>query len=362
MITRLWAAAVAILSATVVLLTFLNYEIAAPVWWLFYAVTLGGTAIFVFQQGMSVYVIRRLLEAVFAVFVIATLTFILLRVLPGGPFDSEKALPPEVMANLAAKYKLNEPLLKQYFDYIWALAHGDLGQSYKYISRDITSIIAESLPNSIQLGVYSLIISYLIGIPMGVFAGWKPNSKLDFSCMTFAISGIALPSFLVAPIFILLFVKFPKDMWGIDFLQPALWEGPTYFILPMLVLGIRPAAVIARLTRASVLEVIHSDYIRTAKAKGLSAKTVLFKHVLRNSLIPVLSLSGPLAAAILTGSFVIEQIFAIPGVAKHLVLSVSNRDYPLILGATLVFSVFLILANLITDILTAIVDPRVKMT
>ncbi len=356
MITRVWGIAVAALFAAVVLLSFFAYEIPTTLWWIFSVVTFGGTAIFVFQQGMGFYVLRRLLEAGFAVLVIATLTFILLRVLPGGPFDSEKALPPEVMANLAAKYKLDAPLMQQYFDYIGGLLRGDLGQSYKYISRDITSIIAESLPNSVQLGVYALLISYLIGIPMGVFAGWKPNSAVDVSCMTFAISGIALPSFLVAPIFILVFVKM------LGWFEPALWEGPAYYVLPMLVLGIRPAAVIARLTRASVLEVIHSDYIRTAKAKGLAAKTILFKHVLRNSLIPVLSLSGPLAAAILTGSFVIEQIFAIPGVAKHLVLSVSNRDYPLILGATLVFSLFLILANLITDILTAIVDPRVKMS
>ncbi len=356
MITRVWGLSVAILFATVVLLSFFAYEIPTALWWLFSIVAFGGTAVFVFQQGMTFYVIRRLFEAAFAVLVIATLTFILLRVLPGGPFDSDKALPPEVMANLAAKYNLDAPLFQQYLDYIGGLLRGDLGQSYKYISRDITSIISESLPNSIQLGVYALLVSYLIGIPMGVFAGWKPNSAVDVSCMTFAISGIALPSFLVAPIFILIFVK------TLGWFEPALWEGPAYYVLPMLVLGIRPAAVIARLTRASVLEVIHSDYIRTAKAKGLAARTILFKHVLRNSLIPVLSLSGPLAAAILTGSFVIEQIFAIPGVAKHLVLSVSNRDYPLILGATLVFSLFLIVANLITDILTAIVDPRVKMS
>ncbi len=355
MITRLWGATVAILFATVVLLSFFGYEIPIALWWIFLGASFGGTAIYVFKQGMTLYVVRRLFEAGFAVFIIATLTFMLLRILPGGPFDSDKALPPEIMANLAAKYNLDAPLFKQYTDYIFGLVRGDLGQSYKYLSRDISSIIGESLPNSIQLGVYALIISYLIGIPMGVFAGWKPNSWLDLSCMTFAISGIALPSFLVAPIFILIFVKM------LGWFEPALWAGPTYYVLPMVILGIRPAAVIARLTRASVLEVIHSDYIRTAKAKGLAAQTILFKHVLRNSLIPVLSLSGPLVAAILTGSFVIEQIFAIPGVAKHLVLSVSNRDYPLILGATLVFSVFLIVANLITDILTAIVDPRVKM-
>lgn len=352
---RLWGLAVVLMFAIAVLLSFFAYEVPTPLAWGILILGGGGIVTYTVRQGMVLYVIRRLFEATFAVWVIATLTFGLLRVLPGGPFDSEKALPPEVLANLEKKYKLNEPLLKQYGDYILGLAQGDLGQSYKYITRDIASIVAESLPNSVQLGIYALIISYLIGIPMGVLAGWKPGSKLDYSCMTFAISGIALPSFLMAPIFILIFVK------QLGWFEPALWQGPTYYVLPMVILGIRPAAVIARLTRASVLEVIHSDYIRTAKAKGLNAKTILFKHVLRNSMIPVLSLSGPLAAAILTGSFVIEQIFAIPGVAKHLVLSVTNRDYPLILGTTLVFSIILVVANLITDLLTAIVDPRVKM-
>lgn len=355
MIERVWGIGTALLCAVLILLSFFGYEIPQVLAWLSFVVFLGGAMVFIIRQGMTAYVIKRVFEAVLVVWVIATLTFVLLRTLPGGPFDSEKALPPEVMENLAKKYKLNEPLLSQYGDYMLGLMQGDLGQSYKYISRGITSIIAESLPNSIQLGVYALLISYLLGIPMGILAGWRRGSWLDFSSMMIAMSGQSLPSFLIAPIFILVFAK------QLGWFEPALWQGPTYYVLPMVVLGIRPAAVIARLTRASVLEVIHSDYIRTARAKGLDARTVLFKHVLRNSLIPVLSLSGPLAAAILTGSFVIEQIFAIPGIAKHLVLSVTNRDYPLILGTTLLFSVILVVANLITDLLMAIVDPRVKI-
>ncbi len=355
MIERIWGGATALLCASLILLSFFNFEIPGPLLWSTVLVFAGGAGAFIFTRGMTLYVLKRVIEAVFVIWVIASLTFVLLRTLPGGPFDSEKALPPEVMENLAKKYKLDQPLLHQYGDYMFSLIQGDLGQSYKYISRGITSIIAESLPNSIQLGVYALIISYMIGIPMGILAGWKRGSWLDFSSMMVAMSGQSLPSFLIAPIFILVFAK------QLGWLEPALWEGPTYYIIPMVVLGIRPAAVIARLTRASVLEVIHSDYIRTARAKGLDAKTVLFKHVLRNSLIPVLSLSGPLVAAVLTGSFVIEQIFAIPGIAKHLVLSVTNRDYPLILGTTLLFSVILVVANLVTDLLMAIVDPRVKM-
>ena len=355
MIGNVWGLSVIFLFCLTVVMSFFNFEIPSGLWWVSTVVFFGGAIAFTVSRGMTRFVIRRLLETVFVVWVIASLTFLLLRVLPGGPFDSEKALPAEVMANLAKKYHLDDSLLKQYGDYMIDLLHGDLGQSYKYIGRDTSAIIAESLPNSIQLGVYALLVSYIIGIPMGVLAGWKQGTWIDFSAMFLAISGVSLPSFLMAPIFIMVFA-----FW-LGWFEPALWEGPAYYVLPLVVLGIRPAAVIARLTRSSVLEVIHSDYIRTAKAKGLDARTILFKHVLRNSLIPVLTLSGPLAAAILTGSFVIEQIFAVPGIAKHLVLSVTNRDYPLILGTTLLFSVMLVVANLVTDLLIAVIDPRVKM-
>lgn len=355
MIARVWTWAIGVLFVSMVVMSFLGYEVPTPLAWGSAVVFIGGALAFAFMRGMFGYVVKRILEAIFVVWVIATMTFLLLRVLPGGPFDSEKALPPEVLENLNKKYRLNEPLLVQYGDYMYGLVQGDLGQSYKYISRGITPILMESLPNSVQLGVYSLLIAYLIGIPTGVIAGWRRGSPLDFASMMAAMSGQSLPSFLVAPIFILIFAK-----W-LGWFEPALWAGPAYYVIPMVVLGIRPAGVIARLTRASVLEVIHSDYIRTARAKGLDSRTILFKHVLRNSLIPVLSLSGPLAAGLLTGSFVIEQIFAIPGIAKHLIQSVSNRDYPLILGTTLVFSAILVVANLITDLIMAVVDPRVKL-
>ena len=354
--TRLWGYAVGAQFAALIGLSFFDYEIPRALWWGFGSSTVGGAAVFVIFNQMVPYVLRRLLEAAFTIWVIASGTFLLLRVLPGGPFDQEKALPPEIIANLEKKYHLNDPAWTQYVRYLGNLAHGDLGQSYKYLNRDITTIITESLPNSIQLGVYALLISYLLGIPAGVLAGWRPGSKLDVSSMFLAVSGVALPSFLMAPIFIIVFAKWLR--W----LEPALWEGPACYVMPMVILGIRPASVIARLTRASVLEVIHSDFIRTARAKGLDQRSILFKHVLRNSLIPVLSLSGPLVAGIMTGSFVIEQIFAVPGVAKHFILSVTNRDYPLILATTLLASVLLVTANLITDLITAIIDPRVKLS
>lgn len=310
----------------------------------------------VVKQGLLTYVTKRFFESVFTLFVICTVTFLLLRFLPGGPFDSEKALPPEVKANIEAKYKLNEPLYVQYWDYLSGVVQGDLGESYKYIGRPISEIIGESFPVSFQLGIYAIFISFLIGIPLGVYAASKHNTLQDTMAMGFAISGIALPSFFVAPIAILVF-----SFW-LGWLPPALWEGPAYYLMPVIILGIRPAAVIARLTRSSVLDVIKADYVRTAYAKGLEQKIVLYKHVLRNSLIPVVTISGPLVAGVLSGSFVIELIFAVPGMGKHLIQSATNRDYPLILGLTLLYAAMLIIANLIVDLLYVIIDPRIKFS
>jgi oligopeptide transport system permease protein len=337
-------------------LSFGGYEIPTFLAWFDFIGILALFVFFTIAQGNVVYVFKRLIEAVVVIFVIATVTFLLLRILPGGPFDSDKALPPEIKANIERKYHFDKPLYYQYGAYISGLVKGDFGESYKYIGRNISEIIAESLPVSIQLGIYCLILAFVIGIPAGVYAAAKHNQWQDSLTMMLAISGVALPTFLVAPLLILFFSM--KMGW----LPPALWDGPAYYILPVLVLGVRPAAVIARLTRASVLEVIRSDYIRTARAKGLNERTVLFKHVLKNSLIPVLTFSGPLAAGVITGSFVVEAIFAIPGMGKHLVNSVSNRDYPLILGTTFVFAAVLVIANLIVDILYAYFDPRIKLS
>jgi oligopeptide transport system permease protein len=338
------------------LATFFNLQIA-PWWWgVLGTMVLGGFVHYTVTQRLTTYVLRRLAGAVMVLFIIASLTFLLLRLVPGGPFDEEKALPPAVKANIEAKYHLDKPLLIQYGYYMGGLLRGDLGESYKYLGRSITDIIGETLPNSLQLGVYALVIAFLIGIPAGVFAAARHNQWEDNLTMVAAISGVSLPSFLVAPILILIFC------YGMGWLPAALWDGPEYYILPMITLGIRPAAVIARLTRASVLEVIRSDYIRTAKAKGLGWPSILYKHVLKNSLIPVLTFSGPLVAGVLSGSFVIEIIFAIPGMGKHLVQSVTNRDYPLILGTTLLFSALLVLANLIVDLLYSYFDPRIKLS
>ena len=337
-------------------LSFLNYEIPHILWIMDW---LGAISIFIYytlSKKMLTYVLKRITGAVFTLFIIATITFILLRTLPGGPFDQEKTLAPEIKANIEAKYHLDKPLIHQYGYYINGLLKGNLGESYKYINRNVSDIIKDTLPVSFQLGIYALILAFLLGIPCGVLAAAKQNTLIDRLSMMAAISGVSLPSFLVAPLLILFFCFY------LGWFEVALWEGTSHYILPVLVLGTRPAAVIARLTRASVLEVIRSDYIRTAHAKGLSYGTVLYKHVLKNSFIPVLTFSGPLIAGVLTGSFIIEHIFAIPGMAKHLISSVTNRDYPLILGVTLLYSTALIFSNLIIDLLYSYFDPRIHLS
>lgn len=307
------------------------------------------------------FIIRKVLEALATLFVIATLTFVALRALPGGPFDSEKALPPEIKANIEARYGLNDPMHVQYIRYISGLVRGDWGESYKYVGRSVSDIITETLPVSMQLGFLSLLMALAVGVPLGVLAASRHNSWVDTTAMLVAISGVALPSFVVGPVLVMIFSFGIPFSFLHGFLPPALWESWEYMILPVVTLGIRPAAILARMTRGAVLEAIRQDYVRTARAKGVAERSVLFSHVLRNSLIPVLTITGPLVAGLLSGSFIIEVIFAVPGIGKHLVASVTNRDYPLVLGLTLLYSAMLVVANLVVDILYSVVDPRIRV-
>ncbi|MCZ0933181.1 MAG: ABC transporter permease [Oligoflexia bacterium] len=337
-------------------LSFFYYKIPFVLWLVFFASLLICFFIYIARKRLFLYVIGRVFEAFITLFIVASITFVLLRMLPGGPFDQEKTLPPEIQANISAKYHLDKPLYWQYTHYLKGLFRGYLGESYKYTDRNITDILKDSLPVSVQLGVYALVLAFLLGIPLGVFSAQKQDSWKDRAAMIFSISGVSLPSFVMAPIFILIFSFY------LGWLQPALWEGPLFYILPAVVLGLRPASVIARLTRSSVLDVISSDFVRTARAKGLDEKKVFYKHILKNAFLPVLTFSAPLIAGILTGSFIIEEIFAIPGLGQHFVNSVTNRDYPLILGALLVYSSLLILSNMIVDLLYAYFDPRIKVS
>lgn len=305
---------------------------------------------------MAAFLVRRFLTILATLWVLATLTFFLLRVVPGGPFDSEKALPPEIKANVDAKFGLDKPLTAQYASYLGGIMRFDFGPSFKYEGRTVTEIISDTLPTSVELGAYSLVISILIGLPLGILSAYKQNTWVDFSAMFLAVAGISLPSYFVGAMLIYIFAL------QLHILPAALWDDWQSKILPVITLGSRPASLIARLTRAALLESIRSDYVRTARAKGLSESKVVLKHALRNSLIPVLTLLGPLAAYVLTGTFVIEYIFAIPGMGKYFIDAVTNRDYPLIMGVTMVYGFVLVTANLVVDLAYAVVDPRIRIS
>jgi len=278
-----------------------------------------------------------------------------MRAMPGGPFSGEKKLPPAVEANLNQKFGLDKPILQQYGIYLKNMAHGQLGPSMKYEGRTVNDIIEYSFPSSAKLGIVAVIISLVVGLYMGIVAALKQGKWQDGLCMFIATLGVTVPSFVMATFFIYFFAV--KFRWF-----PAIGlESPKHFVLPALALGAYSMAFIARLARSSLLEVIRQDYIRVAKAKGLSETAVIYKHALKNSLIPIVTYIGPLVAGVLTGSFVIEQLFGIPGLGREFVTSITNRDYTTILGITVFFSTFLIVCNFIVDILYAVIDPRIKL-
>ncbi|MBL7199096.1 MAG: ABC transporter permease [Anaerolineae bacterium] len=305
---------------------------------------------------MTRYIIRRLLYFIPVLFAVTLFTFVLVRVIPGGPFDrvGDRTLPPEIVANLEAKYHLDKPVWQQYLDYLWNLARFDLGPSFSYRTQTVNDIIRQSLPISAHLGAMSLAVGLLIGIPAGCIAALKQNSAVDYSTTFLAILGASVPNIVLGPVLILVFAL--KLGW----LPVARWQGPEYWILPAFTLGTALSAGIARLTRGSLLQVIQSDYIRTARAKGLHEAVVVMRHALKNGMIPVVTVLGPLFAGVLTGTFTVETIFGIPGLGRHFVTSIGNRDYPVVLGTTLLYAVLLVVANLLVDITYAWLDPRIR--
>jgi oligopeptide transport system permease protein len=305
---------------------------------------------------MISYLVRRVLGAVPTLFLLSALTFFALRLAPGGPFDSERAFPPEVEAAIQARYGLDQPLPEQYGRWLGDVLRGDLHESFQYLGQPVTELIGESLPVSIQLGLWALLFSVTLGIPLGAVAAWRQNTAWDASAMFFAIAGVSLPSYLVASVLVLVFAL------QLGWLPPALWEGPASMVLPVVTLGLRPMALIARLTRASMLETLQSDFIRTARGKGVAEGRVVFVHALKNSLIPVITVLGPVAANLVTGSFLVEIVFQIPGMGKHFVSAVINRDYPLVMGVTLVYGAVLIACNLLVDLVYAWADPRIRLS
>lgn len=304
---------------------------------------------------MFFYIIRRLLWGIPVLLSVATLTFVMLHLVPGGPFDKEKALPPEIRINVEAKYYLDRPLWEQYVRYLGGIFRGDLGPSYKYIGRNVNDIIRETLPVSLELGLWAILLSLILGITAGIFSAARPGTWLDHASSFIAVVGISVPSFVLGGIFIMVFA------FGLQILPPALWEGWRYVILPALTLSLLPASYFARLVRASLLETLKKDFIITAKAKGLAFQKVVMKHALMNSLSPVVIFLGPMTAALVTGSFVIEYIFSVPGMGRFFITAVTNRDYPLIMGVTLVYTVIIILSNIIVDLGLAWLDPRIRL-
>ncbi len=298
--------------------------------------------------------LNRTVQGLIVLWFVATLTFVLLRLAPGGPFDSDRRLPPEVLANLEAKYHLNEPLPLQYGRYLSAIARGDLGPSFKYLDRSVNQIVRETLPTSALLGALALAFTIVAAFPIALLAAYYRGSAVDRFCLLLATLGISLPNFILGALLIWLVAL------ELGWLQAGRWDDWSSVILPTVTLGAAPAAYLSALLRSALIESLGEDFIRTARAKGLRESVVVLKHALANSLIPVLTVMGPLAAALLTGSFVIEYVFAIPGMGRFFITAVTDRDYTLIMGVTLVYTALLVLANLVVDILYGYLDPRIR--
>ncbi len=286
--------------------------------------------------------------------VVVTVVFFMIRFAPGGPFDSEKQVPPDILKNLNAKYHLDEPLWQQYVRYWGDLSRFDLGPSFKYANRTVNEIIAESLPVSAELGMISLVWALLIGITAGGLAALKPNSLFDYIPMSFSILGICLPTFVIGPLFVLVFA-----VW-LGWLPVGGWNTWQDRILPSLTLGFAYAAYISRLTRGGLMEIRSQDFIRTARAKGLSESRVIIKHALRGGLLPVVSYLGPAMAGIISGALVTEQIFNIPGLGRFFIQSAVNRDYTVVMGTSLLYFSLIFVANFLVDIVYVFLDPRVR--
>ncbi len=304
---------------------------------------------------MGKFVLHRLLQAIPVLLVVITATFFLVRSAPGGPFSAEKAVPPAVLKALEARYQLDQPVLNQYFSYLGDLAAGDLGPSFRFPGRSVNEMIYAGLPATAELGLYALLISMLLGTTAGVIAALKPNTAQDYIPMSTAMIGICLPSFLLGPLMMLVF-----GIW-LEWVPISGWGNiPGDKILPALTLASGYTAYVARLSRGGMLEVMSQDYIRTARAKGLPEWIVVIKHGLRGGLIPVVAFAGPAFAGLLSGSFVVETIFQIPGLGRFYVQAAFNRDYTMIMGTTVFFAALIILFNLLSDILAVWLNPKLR--
>lgn len=303
------------------------------------------------------YIIKRIFAGILSLFILVTITFFLMHAIPGGPFSpaEERNIPPSLLLKLEAKYGLNKPLYTQYTDYLKNIVRGDLGVSFKQEDTTVNEMISRGFPVSAKVGAVAVIVSLLIGIPLGILSAIKRGKWEDWASMIFATIGIAIPSFVITVLLMFFFAIKLKwfPVYGIS--------TPIHYVLPVIGLAFSPIAYIARLMRSSMLEIMRQDYIRTARAKGVCEFIVIIKHALRNSIIPIVTYIGPLVAALLTGSFVVERLFAIPGIGREFVTGISDRDYSIILGLTIFFGAIIIITNLIVDLLYVIIDPRIKI-
>jgi oligopeptide transport system permease protein len=300
--------------------------------------------------------LTRLAAAVPTIFIVVLLTFLLMHAAPGGPFDSERELLPEVEANLRAAYNLDAPLYRQFIDYVGAVLHGDFGPSFMYKDKDVSELIATGLPVSLTLGGLALLVAIIVAIPLGCLAAYRKGDATDAAVSSFALLGLTVPTFVTAPILVLIFAVYlgwlPVSGWN-----DGAWKN---LVLPVAALALPKIAILSRMMRASMIEALRQPFIRTAKAKGLSPQHIILRHALRPALIPVVSYLGPAAAALLTGSIVIETVFGLPGVGRYFVQGALNRDYTLVMGVVIVYATLLVVFNLVADLAYGWLDPRIR--
>jgi len=306
---------------------------------------------------MTTFIVRRVLWMIPSLLVVFTLTFVVVHATPGSPWDeSEKPLPEAVKQNLAKQYHLDDPLPKQYADYLINALHGDLGPSYRSVERSVSEIVAATLPVSAQLGLASMLFALLVGIPLGTLAAVKHNSWIDYTASLITVSGLATPPFVRVSLLVVALSL------GVAWLPTGGWNGiwDVRSIIPTLAIGLGPAAILARYTRSSLLEVLGQDFIRTARAKGLQEVMIVLRHAMKNALIPVLTVAGVTLSNVITGAFFVERIYGVPGIGRQFVDSVTGRDYPLLLGIVLIFAILISVVNLLTDISYGYADPRIR--
>ncbi|MGB9814125.1 MAG: ABC transporter permease [Thermovenabulum sp.] len=304
---------------------------------------------------MGRYILNRFLVSLITAWVLVTIVFFLVRLLPGDPFLSEK-ITPEIKQNMMRYYGFDKPLYVQYFRYITNLLKGDLGYSLRYKNRTVNEVIKQAFPYSADLGIRAVIFATIVGVTLGIIAALNRNKPLDYLSMFIAIIGISVPGFVIGPLLQYYFAI------KLKLLPVAQWKGFAYTIMPTFALSLGSLALMARLMRASMLDVVNQDYIKTAKSKGLSPTQIVWRHQIRNAILPVVTVLGPVTATLLTGTFVIEQIFAIPGLGKFYILGIQNLDYSLVLGMTVFYGLFLIAANFVVDIIYGIIDPRIRLS